>query len=247
MSDGEFNKLCDNITRLGFTDAILVRDIGDGKFRIIGGHHRWDAAKFLGFKTVPVVINRDPEFDEEQEQFQLVRHNMIHGKLSPSLFLELYKKYAVKYPDEVLQDAFGFSDRAEFDKLIATTKKSLPKEMQKQFATAVKEIKTIDGLAQVLNRLFTQYGKTLNHNYMVFDYQGKESIWVRCNPSNLKDMYAVGDLCHKFGLTLDAVVHFLLKKAATNATLQEEIGGLPKNTEPLVQHVLPVIDPLNVK
>lgn len=247
MSDGEFNKLCDNISRLGFTDPVLVKDIGEGKFRIIGGHHRLEAAKSLGFKTVPVVINRDPDFDEDQENFQLVRHNVIRGKLSPKMFLELYKKYATKYPDDVLQDAFGFAEKLEFEKLIQQTKNGLPKELKAKFAEAAKELKTIDQLAQLLNKLFTQYGQTLKHNYMVFDYQGKESVWIRCQPQHLKDMYVLGDMCFELGVSLDQVIHLLLKKGATDSLLKSEIAQLPKNVEKLAKSPLPLVDELNNK
>lgn len=53
MTTREFDLLVDNMQRTGLTDAILVRPQGDGTYRIVGGHHRFDAAQFLGRNEVP--------------------------------------------------------------------------------------------------------------------------------------------------------------------------------------------------
>lgn len=45
--------------------------------------------------------------------------------------------------------------------LIDDTRESLPPEMRKEFDKAKEEIKTVDDLSLVLNRLFTKYGSTL--------------------------------------------------------------------------------------
>ena len=70
-----------------------------------------------------------------------------------------------------MQDAFGFAEEAEFKRLIAQTAKMLPdKELQEKFKEAAQEIKTVDGLSKLLNEMFTKYGDTLPHGYMIFDY-----------------------------------------------------------------------------
>ena len=131
-------------------------------FRIVGGHHRYDAAAYIGFDEVPVTVIMDPEFDDEQERFQLVRMNAIRGKLDPQAFFALYSKLSDKYSDAIMQDAFGFAEEAEFKRLIAQTAKMLPdKELQEKFKEAAQEIKTVDGLSKLLNEMFTKYGDTL--------------------------------------------------------------------------------------
>ena len=137
MSAREFDLLIDNIEHTGLTDPILVRPLDyeavfeiaskfdmpdletvitkeELKFRIVGGHHRFDAAAYLGFEDVPCTVIIDDDFDEDAEKFQLVRMNMIRGKLDPQAFFDLYNSLAPAYSDEVLQDAFGFADEAEF-------------------------------------------------------------------------------------------------------------------------------------
>lgn len=216
MQPREFDLLVDNITKIGFVDPVFCRPhpTEDGMFLIIGGHHRWEAAKYLKLSHVPVTITNDPEFDDEMHDMQLVRMNVIHGEISPSHFLELYSKYAKKYGDEVLQDMFGFAEEAQFRKLIAQTKKSLPKEMQVTFQAAAKELKTIDGLAKLLNSLFAKYGSTLEFGYMIVDFGGKDSVWVRASPDTRKQLLKLGDWCIQNNRSMDALLEEALQSIA---------------------------------
>ena len=119
MAAREFDLLIDNIECTGLTDPILVRPLDyekvfeiaakfdmpdlelvltkeELKFRIVGGHHRFDAAAYLGLEELPVTVIMDDSFDEDQERFQLVRMNMIRGKLDPQAFFDLYNSLAAR-------------------------------------------------------------------------------------------------------------------------------------------------------
>lgn len=213
MSDQQFNMLYDNIERVGLTDPILVRPHPeiDGAYRIIGGHHRFEVAKVMGYTEVPVTVIEDPAFGEDEEKFQMVRHNVIKGKMSPSKFIKLYESLSQKYADEILADSFGFVAGEEFSRLIQQTKKSLPKEIQAQFAEAAKEVKTIDDLSKVLNTLFATYGDTLPFNYMILDYGGKESVWLRMYGKDLDILKKMGVVCMSNSKTLDGVMNSMIK------------------------------------
>lgn len=235
MKSREWDLLCDNIDKVGITDPILVALRG-GKYHIVGGHHRWEAAKFLGFEKVPCTVIDDPEFTQEEEDFQLLRHNVIHGRIDPQNFIKLYEKYAGQYEDDLLQDMFGFADEAEFKKLVENTKKSLPPELQEKFAEAAKEIKTVDGLAKLLNRLFDMYGDTLPYGYMVFDYGSQRSVWLRIGDSGvMKALEAIGDICIENKRTMDDVVGAILKQVAKGDfadQVKKAIKGSPQVTIP---------------
>lgn len=56
MPEAKYRALVDSIKRLGFTQPILVRDSGDGRFEIVDGHHRRNALRELGEKTAPCVV-----------------------------------------------------------------------------------------------------------------------------------------------------------------------------------------------
>lgn len=249
MGDKEFNLLVDNMKQVGFVDPAFVRPhpTKAGHYQIIGGHHRIEAAKFLGFKEVPVTVTNDPDMTEELEEFQLVRMNVIHGNIQPTLFLDLYHKYKDKYGEAVLQDMFGFADEAAFKKLIADTKKNLPKEMQAKFVEAAKEVKTIDGLAKILNRLFTQYGSTLDYGYMVVDYGGKDSIWLRVTNKTHKNLLKLGDFCVQNHRTVDAVMGGILQLIA-QGKLDQQLAEIVQNTVPVTINgvAFPTAEALNV-
>jgi len=48
-------KLENSIKELGFTKPIIVRELEDGRYQILGGEHRWQVAVRLGYEQVPVV------------------------------------------------------------------------------------------------------------------------------------------------------------------------------------------------
>lgn len=214
MTKRAFNNLVDNVAKMGITDAILVVDRGNGKYRIVGGHHRVEAAKVLGYVEIPCSIITDPNFDEDQEQFQLMRHNMIKGQLDPQAFVKLYESVQGKYSDDILADAFGFEEQAQLTALIKKTQKNLPPEMRSQFKEAAKEVKTIKDLSQLLNRLFNSYGDTLPYGFMFLDFGGKESIWLRMMQKDLNNLQDVYTAMRESGKTLDGVIRGFLQSIA---------------------------------
>lgn len=213
MSEIEFNLLVDNIEKMGITDAILVRPLPNGKYRVIGGAHRLEAAKLLGFETVPCTIVMDPEFDEDMEKFQIVRMNVIRGKMTPESFMKLYDSLNGKYAAEVMADAFGFADEKEFRKLVKSVEKDLPADMKETFKDAAKNVKNIDDLSLLLNNLFSKYGDTLDHGYMLLEYGGKDSIWIRITDKTRKELYAMGDACRTHSVTMDDMLAGLIAQA----------------------------------
>ena len=206
MSDAEFNLLYDNMEKVGIVDPIFVRDTGDGRYRVIGGHHRLEVAKLHGFEVVPCTVVDDPTFDVDQEKFQIVRMNMIRGKMDPSKFLKMYEEIAPKYGDEFLKDAFGFTEEKEFRKMIQQVQKELPAQMKEAFKNASDSIKTVDDLAKVLNALYTKHGDTLTYGYMLIDFGGKDSIWLRMSDKTKKALFVLGARCHEESRTMDALL-----------------------------------------
>lgn len=216
MSARAFDLLGDNMDTVGLTENVVAwKDPKTGKTKIMSGHHRWEMAKLKGFEEIDIALITDPEFDEEHYKFQLVRHNLIKGQIDPAGFLKLYEEVAEKYSDEVLQDLFGFEDQKQFLKLVGAMAKNLPKDLQPKFKKAAKEIKTIDGLAQLLNEMFTKYGNTLDHGYMVVDFGGKDSLWVQLTAARRNSALKLAQLCIDKGRTMDDLLGGLLDMAAS--------------------------------
>lgn len=229
MTEQEFNLLYDNIERMGVTDPVLVRvapgyeDAGEeGKlYKIVGGHHRVEAASLVGYTTVPCTVITDPDFGEDEERFQMVRHNIIKGKMNPKKFLALYNGLSGQYSEAVAAEMFGFTNEDEFRKLVAATAKALPAEMKKSFVDASKEIKTIDDLATVLNKLFTTYGDTVPYGYMIFDYGKADHVWLRMQKGQKEDMAKFGDICRAYNRSVDKGMTVLMQLIALGTLTQE--------------------------
>lgn len=237
MTEAEFNLLYDNFERTGFTDAVLVRKMPEGRFRIVGGHHRVEVAKLHDFTQVPCTVIDDPEFDDDQEAFQVVRMNTIRGKLSPKKFLKMYEGLSAKYAKEVMAEAFGFADEDQFNKLVGQMATALPKEMQADFKKAAKEIKTIDGLSKLLNSMFTKYGDTLDYGYMLLDFGGKDSVWLRMGNDTRKALLTLGKRCMTENRAMDDLLGGLVQLAASGvleSQLVQLIAKSPEVKSPLV-------------
>ncbi len=216
MGEQEFNLLYDNIEKMGVTDPILVRPHPEheGKYKIIGGHHRWEVAKLHGFDEVPVTVVQAEDFDDDMEKFQMVRHNIIHGKMNPKKFMNLYESLAGKYSEEVAAEMFGFADEEEFKRLVQSTAQALPPEMKQSFLDASKEIRTIDDLAVVLNRLFSTYGDTVPYGYMIFDFGGQDHVWLRMEKKQKQHLLEFGQWCASKNRTVDKAFTVLMQLIA---------------------------------
>lgn len=190
MSDKEFNALAESMQE-GMIDPIQVvpleNDSNGKQYVILGGEHRFKVAETLGWETIPAIVLTAEKFqDEDLQKFITLRMNVIHGKINPEKFRDMYEQMVERYDHESLQNLMGFTDSDAFDKLVGGVKDGLkaaglPSEMIEEFSEVVEEMKTVDDLSNILNRLFTKYGDTLKYNFMVFAYGGKEHIYVRCD------------------------------------------------------------------
>jgi ParB-like nuclease domain len=214
MTDEEFNLLADNVQQTGMTDPILVRPLPTGRYRIVGGHHRYDYALVEGFEEVPCTIITDPAFDDDMEAFQVIRMNVIHGRISPDKFMKMWEGMAPKYSVEVAQEMFGFASEEEFRALVKQVSQSVPKELKVAFDKGAKEVQTIKDLSKLLNGLFTQYGDTVPYGFMLLDYGGKDSVWLRLAPKGRKELLAVGQRCIAANRSVDSIIGGMIRLMA---------------------------------
>ena len=118
MDDDTFNALAESISDAGMIDPIQVVTQEGGKYRIIGGEHRWKACSVLGYETIPAVILQENEFDEDRQKFLTVRMNILSGKMNPQKFYDMYSGLSDKYTEETMQMMFGFAKEEEFKKAL---------------------------------------------------------------------------------------------------------------------------------
>ena len=213
MSADEFNMLSENVEDVDFLDPLLVVPIEDGKFRVVDGEHRLEVMR-LRDETVVKCIIADPErFPEHVQKFQTVRMNEIKGKLNQRKFNALVSELMQtgEYTYDQLAHEFGFVDEDEFLLLVESARDSLPTdEMKTEFDKTRDEIKTVDDLSLVLNRLFTRFGDTLPSNFMILDFGGKSHLWVRMKHETHKRIMDKARDVMAYGFTFDSVLDHVL-------------------------------------
>jgi len=210
MNTFTMNQLADDMEEMGCLQPILVTRKDDGRYRIIDGEHRYDGAKLCDMTEIPGIVVEQGALakSEDEQQFQTVRMNKLRGKLDKRKFRKMVEGLASRYPTDVLAEKLAFDDPSQLDDMIHQARQSLPNdELRREFDQARDEIQTIDDLSLLLNRLFTQYGSTLDYGYMVLDYGGKDHIWVRLkDKSDFNLARDVGKMAKDFGVTFPSVL-----------------------------------------
>jgi ParB/RepB/Spo0J family partition protein len=163
MSDSKFNKLTEEIETMGFLDPIQVVPMPNGRYRILGGAHRYNACVIMGYEKVPAVIMDDPKFqDEDLQKFLTLRLNLIKGKMTRDKFTKLYEDLASRHGEDFIRDSMALIDKNEWEKLkkelVKNLKDSLPKDspLLDNFDDTVKELKTLDDITKLLESVFKQ-------------------------------------------------------------------------------------------
>jgi ParB/RepB/Spo0J family partition protein len=195
MADNKFNILVKTIEEVGEDQPLKVWwNEEKKKYEIVKGNHRYWALKLLGKTETECVIGEYKSRDEMLKD--MVRDNMVRGELDPLKFTKLYDKISEKYGKDIAKEMFSFLEEKELKRLYKVVKESLPAELKSKLEEAKEEIKTIDDLSIVLNRLFAEYGNTLQFNFMIFSYaKWEELIYVRCNKENWSKIREVAKYC----------------------------------------------------
>lgn len=217
-----FNALVESIQEEGWVQpAASVVPREDGKFDIVSGHHRWEAAKVLGIDTVPVWVLDPEKFDKDRQEWNVVKQNIIAGRLNPEKFSRMYDRMAKKYDAEVLQSLMGFTSSDAFDKMYTAVRKALPKELRKALEEVKGEVETIDDLSIVLNRLFKEHGETLDSDYMVFSWGGKNVMWVRSDKKLWDAMTELSEACFDANTSVTDALNSILASDTAKALVSE--------------------------
>jgi len=115
MNEMKFEALIDTIKRYGQTHPIQVVQDKEGKYRIIGGEHRWRAMKLLKFTQVDILCRAFA--DDIDEKLASVEDN-LHGNPIPIKEAMIVASATKKYKLSDLQKRMGQSEPELKDKLI---------------------------------------------------------------------------------------------------------------------------------
>jgi hypothetical protein len=190
MDEAEFDELVDGIIKEGFDEPILVvPQLGPdgketGKYINFSGEHRYkglavaaarpDAGnKVFGWTSIPAIVKQG--WDDDKRKINLVRRNFLRGRPDPEKTIKIFTDLKAKgYNDAVLRLQMGFTKQDSFDRMFKQVRQALPAEQKKKLDEAKEEIKSIDDLSGVVNKLFTEHGSTMSQGYMVFSLGGKK-------------------------------------------------------------------------
>jgi hypothetical protein len=140
--------------------------------------------------------------------------NQIRGSLNRKKFQAMVEDLAKRHSISEIAEGMAFDDEDYLQSMISDARASLPPEMKGEFDKAKEEIKTVDDLSLVLNRLFTKYGSTLPCNFMIMDFGGKEHLWVRFKDRHVYDLAKEkASLCLSNKVTFSSLVERLLLQA----------------------------------
>lgn len=220
-----FQRLVDEIRDVGFLDPLEVVPLDDGTYRIIGGEHRWQAAKVIGMDELPCSVLVDSKWqDEDLQKFVTVRLNVLKGKLDPEKFAKLYGEMARKYGAEALQQLMGYTDSKAFQKIVGDVKrglkKGLPKDLQDEFDEKAKEAKTVEDLSNILQHLFAKHGDTVNMSFMVFTFGKQEHVYIQMNRETKKALDKVLAYCRHANEDINDFLAPLIEEAGKAALKQ---------------------------
>jgi ParB family transcriptional regulator, chromosome partitioning protein len=180
MSEEQFQYLIDDLKENGFVGQPII---ATEKHEIIDGQHRWEAAKFLGFEKVPVVIFNP--FDEDHQKILTIGWNSKRGELNPSKLAKIIIDLNQKYSLEELSSKLGFSQENLKDKLsLSSVTSEFMEEIKKQAEEKQNEIPSVITFAltkeqeMIVNQaLELADGKTKGNKlyYICIEYLGGNS------------------------------------------------------------------------
>jgi len=221
-----FDLLVEGVSETGIIDTLTVVPMEDGTFTILGGEHRWMAAKASGEDEVPCLILKGEKWkDEDLQKFTSVRLNVIRGKQNPEKFAKVYKEMAEKHGAEQLQKMFGFVDKRAFRRLVkgvtAAVSKDLPKNLQGEMEEKAKDARTVEDLEHIVQEMFQKYGETVNQSFMIFACGKQEHLYIAMSSKMRKAMDKVILYCEK---TKTDINDFMVP--VTNEYLREAVARL---------------------
>lgn len=105
MSESMRGKLKVYLQREGFVEPLVVRPFGDG-YQILGGFHRWEIAKELGYASVPCVV---VEVDDKRAKILTINLNEMKGQSLPTLLANLVHDLSKELVLEDLEKQLPYS------------------------------------------------------------------------------------------------------------------------------------------
>lgn len=194
MGDSELESLVRHIRSVGMIEPIQVIPTQDGRFMILGGEHRYKAAKEIGMPSIPAVVITDPRFaDKDLLDLTAFKLNVIKGKQDPIKFVKLYEKMAAKYGQDAVKEVFAVSDKTLWKKLtknlISGLKESgVPGSVLDEIEKAGNSAPNLEKMAKRVGKILSSVKGGSEYGAMIFTHGDSKSIIISVDENLFKLM-----------------------------------------------------------
>lgn len=198
------------------------------KFIVMSGNHRLKAVKLLGAQS---VLCRIKDWDEKTAIEKAVRRNLVSGKLNEAKFTKMVNQYTKRHKVDVSEapGRLGFVKEAEFYKHYKRAKdKAIKHAEDKAKGQAKEELNKIENLSFILNKLFREYGDTLENQFMFFTFGNKLHLMVHMDGELSAMMDQVTEAAVENGIDVNRVLKAIL---APGVEGMEDLLSKVKNKE----------------
>lgn len=217
MKDEDFELLGESLDEDGMVDVLQAVPLEDGKYRIVGGEHRWRQAKRKGWPEVPVMVLLGEKWqNEDYRRSTMVKLNILHGDMSPRKFFDLWMDMSGRWKEENLGRMMGFAKEEKLQKLIGEYRKKLKDagvsgEQMAEFDKKSKKAKTTDDLRNIINTITENNEKHGRRKWMVMSIEGQEHLYVECDNRLWKTLTEIGDAVQAKGIEMPEVFYQALQ------------------------------------
>ena len=212
QTDDTFNQLVEEIKEDGFEQPLNVvpADEIDGipQYTIIGGEHRWKAARVLGLNQVPCYVH--PDWDEAAQKLKTVRRNLMTGQLDDVKFTAMVKDLEERFEisAEDLPKLLGFDDEREYAKHFVEEKETADRSfIDALLHEAKKESHAVDAVVDVVSNIFAEAGETIDQDFLHFAYRGSVQTVILCDDNCTKSVKSMVENLKSKGGTATQFIH----------------------------------------
>ncbi len=205
MTSEELNALVENIERVGYNQPlVLFWNETDQIYELVKGHRRYDALIYLKEEEVDCIIAEYP--NREEMIMDAMADNINVGHFDPIKMMELFKYLRTKgYDDAKIRERMAITSDAQLKRLIKQFENELPEALAEKLRAVRGEIKTIDDLSTILNQIFTEYGDTLDFNFMVFAYGKQKHLYIKSRKDNWDRVNKLTEYCKQTKVDINEV------------------------------------------
>lgn len=227
MNEATFDLLVEEIREQGFDEPIQVRPhpTQEGHYQIGSGHHRVKAAMVIGMATVPAVIKH---WSDRDQKLALTKRNVLRGSLDRMKFKKLYEDLAKGRDPAVVQRELGFTDPKQVTVLIDQAKKNMTPAQRKKLDEAKENIKTLDDLSSVLNKIFKESGSEIEEGYVVFSFGGKKHHYIKIDAATNKKLEELKSQAEAKGIDMRDFLQSIVASATLQGYAPPKLDAAPK-------------------